>query len=283
MKYTFIRFQQLHYPVTALCRAMRVSTSAYYDWYKRPVRLIDNKTWQLCLRMKTLFMQSRASLGNRQMVAQLRKEGFVIGRYKVRMFMKKLGLTVKNRQRYVVTTNSKHNQPVADNKLNRNFSPQQPNLVWTTDITYIWTAQGWIYLAVVLDLYSRRVVGWHMEHYMTVALVNRALMMAINLRQPPENLLHHSDRGCQYASHDYQTLLTQHSMQCSMSRKGNCWDNAPTERFFSSLKREWLAGIRYQTREEVIQDVQDYMAYYNSCRLHTTLGNMTPQEFEKNA
>lgn len=148
------------------------------------------------------------------MVAQLRREGFVIGRYKVRMFMKKLGLTVKNRQRYVVTTNSKHNQPVADNKLNRNFSPQQPNLVWTTDITYIWTAQGWMYLAVVLDLYSRRVVGWHMEHYMTVALVNRALMMAINLRQPPENLLHHSDRGASvcFTRLPNVTDTTQHAM-----------------------------------------------------------------------
>ncbi|MXS81395.1 IS3 family transposase [Nitrosomonas sp. GH22] len=213
VKYTFIRFQQPHYPVTALCRVMRVSTSAYYDCCKRPVRLIDSKTWQLCQRMKTLFIQSRVSLGNRQMV----------GRYKVSKLMKKLGLTVRNRQRYVVTT-SKHNQPVADNKLNRDFSPKQPNLVWTTGITYIRTAQGWIYLAVVLDLYSRRIVGWHMEYYMTTALVNRALMMAINLRQPPKNLLHHSDRGSQYASHDYQTLLTQHNMQCSMSRKGNCWD-----------------------------------------------------------
>lgn len=217
------------------------------------------------------------------MVAQLRKEGLMVGRYKVRKLMQKLRLTVKNRQRYVVTTDSKHNQPVAINKLNREFSPKQPNLVWTTDITYIWTAQGWIYLAVVLDLYSRRVVGWHMERYMTAALVNRALMMAINLRQPPKNLLHHSDRGSQYASRDYQMLLAQHNMQCSMSRKGNCWDNAPTERFFSSLKREWLTGILYKTREDAISDVQAYMVYYNSCRLHTTLGNMTPQEFEKRA
>lgn len=262
---------------------MRVSTSAYYDWYKQPVRLIDSKTWQLCQRMKALFIQSRASLGNRQMVAQLRKEGLMVGRYKVRKLMQKLRLTVKNRQRYVVTTDSKHNQPVAINKLNREFSPKQPNLVWTTDITYIWTAQGWIYLAVVLDLYSRRVVGWHMERYMTAALVNRALMMAINQRQPPKNLLHHSDRGSQYASRDYQMLLAQHNMQCSMSRKGNCWDNAPTERFFSSLKREWLTGILYKTREDAISDVQAYMVYYNSCRLHTTLGNMTPQEFEKRA
>lgn len=283
MKYTFICAQQPYYPITVLCRVMRVGTSAYYDWRKRPARLIDSATWQLCIRMKTLFAESRQSLGNRQMVARLRKEGFVVGRYKVRLLMKKLGLVVKNKQRYVVTTESKHKLPVADNQLNRNFSPGQPNRVWTTDITYIRTAQGWIYLAVVLDLYSRRVVGWHMEHCMTVTLVNRALMMAINLRKPPGGLLHHSDRGSQYASQVYQTLMMQHNMQCSMSRKGNCWDNAPTERFFSSLKREWLAGILYKTRESAIQDILNYIAYYNSHRLHTTLGNMTPLQFEKSA
>lgn len=152
--------------------------------------------------------------------------------------MKKLGLIVKPRRRFVLTTDSKHSYPIAPNILDRQFNPAQPNQVWTTDITYIWTLQGWLYLAVVIDLYSRRVIGWSLDKQMKQSLVIRALLMAINLRNPPHGLIHHSDRGSQYASHAYQQLLKQRGMVCSMSRKGNCWDNSPTERFFSSLKRE---------------------------------------------
>ena len=152
--------------------------------------------------------------------------------------MKKLGLIVKPRRRFVLTTDSKHSYPIAPNILDRQFNPAQPNQVWTTDITYIWTLQGWLYLAVVIDLYSRRVIGWSLDKQMKQSLVIRALLMAINLRNPPHGLIHHSDRGSQYASHAYQQLLKQSGMVCSMSRKGNCWDNSPTERFFSSLKRE---------------------------------------------
>ncbi len=281
MKYHFIQEQQADYPVTVLCRVMQVSASAYYDWCSRGAELIDSTIWQLCQRMKALFVESRESLGSRQMVKQLRKEGFEIGRYRARSLMKKLGLVVKRKKRFVLTTDSKHSLPVAENLLNREFLPAEKNQVWTTDITYIWTLQGWIYLAVVLDLYSRRVVGWSLDRQMTTALVSRALTMAVNLRNPPPGLMHHSDRGSQYASKAYQGLLQQHGMVCSMSRKGNCWDNAPTERFFSSLKREWLTGNVYQTREAAVADVRAYIAYYNSRRLHTTLSDMTPMEFEK--
>jgi transposase InsO family protein len=166
--------------------------------------------------------------------------------------------------------------------LNREFSPLAPNQAWGTDITYLWTQQGWIYLAVVIDLYSRRVVGWCMDRRMKKALVMRALMMAVNLRKPPPGLIHHSDRGSQYASHAYQKLLAQYAMICSMSRKGNCWDNAPVERFFSSLKREWTGHRLYRTRQEAIDDVREYVAvYYNSRRLHSTLGYTTPLDYEK--
>jgi len=281
VKYGFIGEWHSEYPVTVLCRVMQVSTSAYYDWRSHGGELIDSETWQLCHRMKALFNESRQSLGSRQLMKQLRKEGFEIGRYRVRMLMKKLGLVVKRKQRFVLTTDSKHALPVAENVLNRDFAPTERNRVWTTDITYIWTLQGWVYLAVVMDLYSRRVVGWHLDRRMETALVSRALMMAINLRNPPAGLLHHSDRGSQYASHAYQALLRQHGMVCSMSRKGNCWDNAPTERFFSSLKREWLTGNVYPTREAAVNDVRAYIAYYNSRRLHTTLGDLTPIEFEQ--
>jgi len=212
----------------------------------------------------------------------LREEAFKIGRDRTRRLMKVLNLKVKQKHKYKVTTDSKHHLPVAENVLNRQFSPTGPNQAWGTDITYLWTQEGWIYLAVVIDLYSRRVVGWSMDRRMKKALVIRALMMAINLRKPPPGLIHHSDRGSQYASHAYQTLLKQHGMVCSMSRKGNCWDNAPVERFFSSLKREWTGDRLYRIRQEAIADVREYVAvYYNSKRLHSTLGYKTPMNYEK--
>jgi len=214
---------------------MQVNKSSYYEWCRRSDSPIDGQIWQLCHRLKALFTESRESLGSRRLMKLLRKEGFEIGRYRVHKLMKKLGLVVKHKKRFTLTTNSKHQLPVADNLLNRDFSPSAKNQVWTTDITYIWTLQGWLYLVVVIDLYSRRVVGWCLDRQMETALASRALIMAINLRTPPKGLLHHSDRGSQYASHSYQALLKQHGMVCSMSRKGNCWDNAPTERFFSSL------------------------------------------------
>jgi transposase InsO family protein len=282
VKYGFIRSQQSGYPVRLLCRVMNVSPSAYYDWcHRSSAEVIEHKVWRLCHRMKALFSESRDSLGSRQMMKQLRKEGFQVGRYRVRKLMKKLGLAIKRKKRFVLTTDSKHAYPVAENQLNRDFSPATSNRVWTTDITYIWTMQGWVYLAVVLDLYSRRVVGWSLDKHMTTALVMRALTMAVNLRKPPLGLLHHSDRGSQYASHAYQATLRAYGMVCSMSRKGNCWDNAPTERFFSSLKREWLTGNVYLHREDAVADVRAYIAYYNARRLHTTLGDKTPIEFEK--
>jgi transposase InsO family protein len=260
---------------------MGVSSSAYYGWRKKGAKLIDSQVWHLCQRMKMHFTQSRESMGSRRMMKQLRKEGFKAGRYRVRLLMKKLGLIVKRKRRFVLTTDSKHSYPIAPNILDRQFNPVQPNQVWTTDITYIWTLQGWLYLAVVIDLYSRRVIGWSLDKQMKQSLVIRALLMAINLRNPPHGLIHHSDRGIQYASHAYQHLLKQRGMVCSMSRKGNCWDNSPTERFFSSLKREWLTGNVYQTRESAIADTHSYIGYYNTQRIHTTIGDMTPIEFEK--
>ena len=194
------------------------------------------------------------------MMKNLRQEGFEIGRDKTRRLMKSLQLKVKQKRKFKVTTDSNHKLPVATNVLNREFSPSAPNQAWGSDITYLWTQQGWIYLAVIIDLYSRRVVGWSIDRRMKKALVIRALMMAVNLRKPPPGLIHHSDRGSQYASHDYQKLLKQHGMICSMSRKGNCWDNSPVERFFGSLKREWTGDRWYRTRQEAIADVREHMA-----------------------
>ncbi len=282
MKYAFIRDQANDFPVELLCRQLGVQRSAYYDWRAQPCKIIAPEALVLRRRMKELFAASRGSLGSRMMMKNLRQEGFEIGRDKTRRLMKQLQLKVKQKRKYKVTTDSKHKLPVAENVLNRDFSPSAPNQAWGSDITYLWTQQGWIYLAVIIDLYSRRVVGWSIDRRMKKALVIRALMMAVNLRKPPPGLIHHSDRGSQYASRDYQKLLQQHGMICSMSRKGNCWDNAPVERFFSSLKREWTGDRWYRTRQEAIADVREYVAvYYNSRRLHSTLGYMTPMNYEK--
>lgn len=282
MKYGFIRDHAGRYRVNMLCRVLKVQRSAYYDWQAQPCKVIPQEELALRRRMKELFTVSRGSLGSRTMMKNLNQEGFEIGRDRTRRLMKRLKLTVRQKRKYKVTTDSKHNLAVAKNVLNREFCPSAPNHAWGTDITYLWTQQGWIYLAVVIDLYSRRVVGWSMDRRMKKALVIRALMMAVNLRKPPPGLIHHSDRGSQYASHDYQKLLKQHGMICSMSRKGNCWDNAPIERFFSSLKREWTGDRLYRTRQEAIADVREYVAvYYNSRRLHSTLGYTTPMDYEK--
>ena len=265
-----------------LCRMLGVQRSAYYDWIARPDKVIAPEELALRRRMQELFTASRGSLGSRMMKQNLRQEGFEIGRDKTRRLMKSLKLKVKQKRKYKVTTDSNHTLPVADNVLNRDFSPAAPNQAWGSDITYLWTQQGWIYLAVIIDLYSRRVVGWSIDRRMKKALVIRALMMAVNLRKPPPGLILHSDRGSQYASHEYQKLLQQHGMICSMSRKGNCWDNAPVERFFGSLKREWTGDRWYRTRLEAIADVREYVAvYYNSKRLHSTLEYMTPMNYEK--
>jgi len=241
VKYGFIRDYARRWPVVHQCRLLGVQRSAYYDWRDRPCKIIPPEELALRRRMKELFRASRDSLGSRTLAKNLRKEGFKIGRDKTRRLMKVLHLKVKQKCKYKVTTDSKHQLPVAENVLNRQFSPQAPNQAWGVDITYLWTQQGWVYLAVVIDLYSRRVVGWAMDRRMKKALVIRALMMAVNLRKPPPGLIHHSDRGSQYASHAYQALLKQYGMIGSMSRKGNCWDNGVPRRY---AKEEILSSYR---------------------------------------
>lgn len=281
MKYQFIAAHSGHYPVNLLCRMLEVQRSAYYAWQDRPGTVIGPQELALWRRMKALFVSSRQTLGSRTLAKNLQAEGFEIGRERTRRLMKRLALRVTPKRKYKVTTDSNHPLPVAQNVLNRQFSPPSPNQVWGTDITHLWTRQGWIYLAVVMDLYARRVVGWAMDRRMDTALVTRALLMAVNLRRPSPGLIHHSDRGSVYASRAYQGLLAQYGMIASMSRKANCWDNAPVERFFSSLKREWTGDRQYRTRQEAISDVREYVAvYYNARRLHSTLGYQTPMNYE---
>ncbi|MFK0571201.1 IS3 family transposase [Endozoicomonas sp.] len=234
----------------------------------------------LSVDMKQIFESSRGSYGSRRMSKALRALGYDIGRYKADQMMKELGLVVRKARKFKVTTNSKHKYPVAENLLNREFTVSAPDKAWVVDITYLWTREGWVYLAAVVDLYSRKIVGWAMSHRMTTDLALDALRMAYWCRKPKQGLLHHSDRGSQYASHNYQNELKKYHMVCSMSRKGNCWDNAVMERFFGSLKREQTDHHNYSTRRKVIQDVNDYIMFYNNYRLHSYLGYCSPVDFE---
>ena len=263
-----------------LCKTLHVSPSAYYDWLKRPGLLITANTLDLYRRCKALFERSRGSLGSRQLLKLLRNEGFTLGRHKVRRMMKTLGLQVKQRRAHKITTLRKHHHRVADNVLDQQFNPPQMNTVWAGDVTYLRTGQGWLYLAIVMDLYSRRIVGWSISPRMTVDLVERALTMAVHTRQPQNGLLFHSDRGSQYTCNAFRQLLKKHGITPSMSGKGACWDNAVVERFFGSLKHEWLLNVFHLRHETMRRDVEIYIKYYNQDRLHTANGDCSPIDFE---
>ncbi|PSX20489.1 IS3 family transposase [Photobacterium kishitanii] len=281
VKFRYIRDNRSQFEIKTVCKVLKVSRSAYYDWLARPAKIISENELKLYRTAKRLFKRSRNSLGSRQLAKKLREEGFVIGRYRTRSIMRKLGLVVTQRQAYKVTTKRKHSDSVADNVLSQNFNPLQPNQAWAGDVTYLRTNQGWLYLAIVMDLNSRRIIGWSLSKRMTVSLVERALQMAITLRRSGNGVLFHSDRGSQYTSKQFQSLLTKNGMIASMSSVGACLDNAVVERFFGSLKHEWLLNIVHLTRESMKQDVEEYIRYYNHERLHTTLGDLTPINYEK--
>ena len=271
------------YPVTILCRVMQVSRSGFYDYLHRFNSGTDEdpKEAALAARIHATFKEHRSKYGSRRILKQLKEEGYDLGRYKVRRIMRDLGLKAKISRRFKVTTDSRHSFPIAPNVLNRNFDVTTPNTVWTADISYVWTIEGWLYLAIVMDLFSRQIVGWAMDKRMKKQLAIDALAMAYFRRRPGHGLLHHSDRGSQYACHDYQKHLKQYHMIPSMSRKGDCWDNAPTERFFRSLKSERLSDYRFTTRQAARMEVLDYISYYNSIRFHCTLGYKSPFDYEK--
>ncbi len=257
-----------------------MSTSAYYRWRRKPAKVISERELLLYREAKRLFNQTRSGLGYVKLCRALNKSGFTIGETKTRTIMRKLNLKCTQRQSYKATTNSNHSNPISPNVLDQSFNPDKPNQVWSTDITYLATRQGWVYLAIVMDLHSRKIIGWAMAERMTTALIIRALKHAHALRKPLNGLLHHSDRGSQYTSRAYRKQLADYGMQSSMSGKGNCYDNAVVERFFGSLKYEWLANVIHLTREGIINDVNHYIRYYNGTRLHSTLGYETPNAYE---
>ena len=259
---------------------MGVSRSSYYDWIKRPVEVISSEVLHLYRRMKALFAQSRDSLGSRELVKKLREEGFTVGRFRVRRLMKKLSLKVTQRVAYKVTTKRQYRDSVADNLLNQNFNPMGPDQVWAGDVTYLHTGEGWMYLAFVMDLYARRIVGWYIDQRMTTSLVGRAIISAFNLRQPSPGIVFHSDRGSQYTSQHFRKLLSTYGIRASMGSVGACWDNAVVERFFGSLKHDWILKTHQPTRDHMKEDVAAYIRYYNNDRLHTANNGLSPIDYE---
>ena len=261
---------------------MQVSTSAYYAWLKQPelsAKIKENN--RLETKLRQLFLEFKQVYGSRRLSDELRKNGFKAGRYKVRSLMRRLRLQVRYPKKFKVTTDSQHTDAIAPNLLNRKFEASRPNQAWTTDITYVWTLEGWLYVAIVMDLFSRQIIGWAIEEHMQTSLCTNALQMAFWRRKPTPGLLHHSDRGSQYASKEYRKHLTTMKMKQSMSRKGNCWDNSPTERFFRSLKHEQLNYERFRTKEQAKLSVIDYLAFYNGKRAHSKLGYQPPVIFER--
>jgi putative transposase len=233
-------------------------------------------------RIREAHRKSRYTYGSRRIMHQLRKDGVVIGRYRVRRLMRLAGVSVRRKRKYKITTRSNHRYPVSPNLLERNFRVDKPNLVWVSDITYIKTFEGWLYLAVVMDLYSRKIVGWSLAKNMAVEMVKNALIMALGRRKPEPSLVHHSDRGTQYACTEYRRLLQDHGILSSMSRSGNCLDNAVAERFFRTLKTECLMNWRNMPAEEVKHDIVDYIEmFYNSERLHSSDDYLSPNDYEK--
>ena len=268
-----------------LCRVLGVSRNGFYDSLRRQRRDPDPEHTEKLEWVKDLADASDHTYGSRRMARALRALGYGgTGRYQARRLMREAGVWVRYRRRYRVTTNSNHRQPVFENRLQRDFSMDAPNRVWAGDITYVWTREGWLYLAVVIDLYSRKVVGWSMGRRLTSTLVCEALRMALWRRRPAKGqLIHHSDRGVQYASYAFRRLLKAHGIEGSMSRKGDCWDNAVVESFFGTLKSERVHWRSYQSREEARADIVEYITmFYNSQRLHSYLDYQSPDQFERN-
>ena len=265
---------------------MQVTRSGYYAWCKRAQEpgAHQKENAELLPRIKGFFEESKQTYGSPRILRDLKAGGFSCGKHRVARLMRGAGLRAVVCRKFQVTTDSKHSLPLAENLLDRDFGAPQANVKWASDITYIWTREGWLYLAVVLDLFSRRIVGWSMQASLDRSIVLNALEAALKQRgsATAEGILHHSDRGSQYASGEFQALLSEHDIVCSMSRKGNCWDNAPVESFFGTLKQEMVHRHNFATREGARQEIFNYIeVWYNRKRRHSSLGYVSPAEFEE--
>jgi len=287
VKYAWIQDHQEDFQITVMCRVLKVNRVSYYHWVRSGsiIKRVDKKLNEL---IEIIFYHGRANYGTRRIKYKLLQDyGLIISRRRISAIMRYLGLKAKTKKRYKInTTNSNHNLPIANNILNRDFYASRPNEKYVGDITYIATKEGWLYLATVIDLYSRRVVGWSMNDSMKVSLVNNALLMAIKHRKLDKNkidnkLIWHTDRGSQYASYSHKDLLQEYGIIQSMSRKGNCWDNAVAESFFHTLKTELTYHETYETKAQANQSIFEYIEiYYNRQRMHSANNNLSPVEFE---
>lgn len=281
MKFQFVDRHQGVFPIRRMCGVLGVSPSGYYAWRNRPECRRKREDRRLGLEIKAIHRENRGVYGSPRIHAELKDRQMHHGKKRVARLMRENGIRAKQKKKFKMTTDSKHSYPLAPNLLGRDFSAHSSNQKWLADITYIWTREGWLYLAAIMDLFSRPIVGWSMSRRMTKELVLEALEMAVGRRCPGPGLVHHSDRGSQYACGDYQQTLTDHGMVGSMSRKGDCWDNAPMESFFHTLKTELVHHRDYQTRNQARADIFEYIeVFYNRSRRHSALGYLTPAQYE---
>lgn len=281
MRYAFIEQQHSAYSVSALCRALGVSEQGYYQWRTAPASRREQRRESLTFKIRTEYKKFDERYGSPRIHRELRAQGCKCGERLVAAIMRSEGLRARGARKFRATTNSSHKYPVAENLLQREFTVVAPNRVWVGDITYLWTREGWLYVAVFLDLFSRRVVGWAVGRTIDAQLVKTAFLRAVARRSPAPGLLVHSDRGVQYASREFRHLLAQHGAVQSMSRKGDCWDNAVAESFFHSFKVEAIHGLDFRTRKEAEFVVFDYIErFYNKIRRHSSLGYLAPSVFE---
>lgn len=281
MKYEFIHRHRCSFAVEKMCRVLEVSRGGYYGWLCRGPSRRQRENDRLLEHIRQSYKRGRGKYGSPRITDDLRGRDIMCGRHRVARLMRKNGITAKKRRKHKVTTNSKHKLPLAENLLGRDFKALAPDRVWVSDITYVWTLEGWLYLAVVLDLFSRQVVGWAMSERLGTELAVGALRQALARRRPPEGLVFHSDRGVQYASRALRDVLKGAGIRQSMSRKGDCWDNAVAESFFATLKTELVYEQRYLTRAGARRSIFEYIeVFYNRQRLHSALGNLSPADFE---
>jgi len=282
VKFAFIHEHLAEYPLSPVCQALGVSRNGYYDWQGRPVSRRQQRHAQLTALVQTAFTEGRASYGSPRVHKRLQTQGQKVSVHTVAQIMKTQGLRAKTKRKFIPrTTDSAHDQPLAPNVLDRHFQVDRPNCKWAGDITYIPTDEGWLYLAGIIDLCSRRLVGWAMADHLRTELARDALDMALEQRRPGAGLLHHSDRGVQYASDDYQARLAGRQITASMSGRGDCWDNAVMESFWATLKTELVHHEHYRTREQARASIFEYIeVFYNRQRLHSAIGYVSPEAFE---
>jgi len=282
MKYAWMKRHKRLFPTAVMCRVLKVSTSGYYDGIKRQPSAQQIRRGSIAQASAKSYFDSNRIYGYRKVYEDLAAEDIQCCDETIRRIMRDIGLYSRIKRKFVVTTDSNHIFKIAKNILGRNFKADRPNHKWAADITYIPTRLGWLYLAVVMDLFSRRIVGWAMSENIDSALVQSAMEMALLHRRPGDGLIHHSDRGVQYAAGDFQDLLEDNNVVCSMSRKGNCWDNACVESFFGSLKNEWIRGKIYESFDDGKKDIFNYIEmFYNRKRRHKTLGYVSPVVYEE--